>query len=275
MLALTTHVETTYSIAFTARSGSTEICNILAKLGLGAPTEYFQRPFVQDSEKVAIAGGFNSAFADFVARNSVGGVFGSKMSHDQRAQIEGEIRACNPKVTGLSDYLPNHRWIWLKRRDKVAQAVSLCRAETSGIWHELEGDDPLGRSEFGYDFLFLLSRLEMLCINDLTWELYFDEHHEIPLIVYYEDFFAHPKTHLVQIIEFLGLDPISYKLTDVLVPTLRVLRNECDTAMRERFVADLLDVGAPDWRGRHGKDLEVWEAFFFKMGWRMNSSQGE
>ena len=120
-----------YTIAFSARSGSNELCNLLAVNGIGRPLEHFQELAVR--QETADADASREIFS-IIRTHTVDGIFGSKMAHNHRARVDGVLRRTIDGYRTLDVLLPKHRWVWLIRRDKIAQAVSLCRAETSGLW---------------------------------------------------------------------------------------------------------------------------------------------
>src|SRR5271163_3248077 len=101
-------VARTYSIAFSMRSGSTWLCEMLAQLGLGRPTEYFQYPYeknvhFQAIEEIDEIGQLVSV----LGRNSVGGIFASKMTHDHRARLEETLRRNIRDFNGIESAFPN------------------------------------------------------------------------------------------------------------------------------------------------------------------------
>ena len=79
-----------YTIAFTMRSGSNAICDLLKRNGLGNPGEWFQNRFSSRN------GTYSESFIDVVDRSEAGGIFGSKMSHDHRAAVDEHLRMSVP-----------------------------------------------------------------------------------------------------------------------------------------------------------------------------------
>lgn len=249
-----------YTLAFTMRSGSNEVCNLLAKNALGNPGEYFQKGMATDSGTSAF-----DAFLRVVNDNQVGGVFGSKMSHDHRAAVDEMLRAAVPGYRILDDVLPGHRWIWLQRRDRILQAISLCRAEASKRWSSIDAGDPHAGG-MAYDFFHILSRVMMIYTNDLAWETYFCRHNIQPFVIYYEDFFRNLHSELPKLIDFLGGLPEGRMLDNGM--TLEVQRDEETYAWRRRFVNDLGRIGEQSFSMELGVPLEKWGRFFFQYGWR-------
>lgn len=258
-------LQRSFTIAFTMRSGSNEICMLLAKNGLGAPGEFFQKPLVVE-EQTASDTGFAQAFTRLINEKQVNGIFGSKMAHDHRAAVDEGLRHMVPGYRTLDDVLPGHRWVWLRRRDKILQAISLCRAESSNRWSS-ESSSAGSSPEPEYDFIHILSRVMMICAAELAWETYFSEFGIVPRVVIYEDFFQNRDRELSQLIEFLGGLPPGRAFVDN-DHTFRVQRDQQSYALRRRFIRDLGRLGEKSATDDLGRPLERWHQFFFERGWR-------
>ncbi len=247
------------------RSGSNEICMLLAKNGVGVPGELFQKPLLT-AEQASGDHAYIEAFSRLINEKQANGIFGSKMAHDHRAAVDEELRQTVPGYRTLDDVLPNHRWVWLRRRDKILQAISLCRAELSNRWSSeqaasADGADP------EYDFIHILSRVMMICAAELAWETYFAEFGIVPRVVNYEDFFQNRDRELAQLIQFLGGLPPGRAFVDN-DRTFHVQRDRQSYAWRRRFVRDLSRMGEKTMVGELGVRLDRWHQFFFERGWR-------
>lgn len=251
-----------FTIAFTMRSGSNAICDILARNGLGSANEWFQLPITpRDGEP------WLDAFIRLVDARQAGGVFGSKMSHNHRAALDADLRQAIPEYRCLDDVLPGHHWIQLVRKDKVLQSISLCRAESSGRWATTE----LGQTQSGkfeYDFFHVLSRLMMIQAGELAWDIYFQQHGIEPLRIVYEDFFQDPAPQLTRLVDYLGgLPPGRASLeTD---STYKMQRDEISDELRERFVSDFSRIGDPGFPKEIGAPWDRWVRFFSEHQWRL------
>jgi trehalose 2-sulfotransferase len=254
-----TTVKRSYTIAFTMRSGSNEICNLLARNGLGSPGEFFQKRLP------ASPGLILDSFSRIVNRYQFEGVFGSKMSHEHRAALDEQLSSAIPQYTRIDDLLPDHRWVWLVRQDKILQAISWCRAETSNRWAESSVQKGTG-SVYNYDFHHILSRVMMIYTAELAWETYFREHQIEPFKIVYENFFRDLDHELRKLVDYLGGLAPSRKSLDK-GSTFAIQRNEHTYALRQRFVADLSRVGSNGFTTELGKPLNNWVRFFFERGW--------
>jgi len=251
----------TYTIAFAMRSGSNEICSLLTYNGLGAPTELFQYPFPPEPDPAQLTG-----FLSVVRDRQVNGIFGSKMSHNHRAALDEYFRNYVPGYQRLDDVLPNHRWVWLTRSDKILQAISLCRAEQSDTWAATSATS-MECDRFRYDFLEILSRLLMLLTSDFIWQLYFQRQGITPLAIVYEDFFQDVDAQLKRLIEYLGGPCYGHSQINT-TSRYAIQRTDADATIRERFAEELSRLGEVGLAKQLGLPLELWNQFFFGYGWR-------
>jgi LPS sulfotransferase NodH len=243
------------------RSGSNAVCDLLSRNGMGAPTEWFQKPLLADHGEPWLG-----TFGRFIRHHQAEGMFGSKMSHDHRARLDESLRNAIPGYHYLNDILPNHHWVWLVRRDKVLQAVSLCRAENSDRW-ALTGSNSAASEEFEYDYFHILSRLLMIQAAELTWGLYFQQHGIDPYRIVYEDFFAEPESQFRDLVDYLGGLPPGRADFDF-GQTFRMQRDEANFEVRERFIEDLERVGEDSFAYELGESQRRWMSFFFDRQWR-------
>ncbi|MDR3438375.1 Stf0 family sulfotransferase [Telmatospirillum sp.] len=248
-------IDRAYTIAFSLRSGSNQICRLLTKYGLGKPDELFQTVPDFDDGRAGI-----SWFRDVVSRNQSGGVFGSKMAHDHRARLDEVLRAAVSGYGGVGDLLPNHKWVWLIRRDKVAQAVSLHIAVETGCWREEKGHK---RRVCDYDYISILSKMMILSANDIAWETYFNKNNIDPYQVYYEDFFSDSQGETEKLIDHLG----GTMAVSPDMPDLAIQRDEQNQWFYERFLQDLARVGEESFSRDLGVPYAQWNKFFFERGW--------
>jgi LPS sulfotransferase NodH len=256
-----TAIQRSFTIAFTMRSGSNEICNMLARNGLGTPSEFFPKPLSGGSGLVL------DGFSRIVSRYQVRGIFGSKMAQEHRAALDEQLRNAIPGYTRIDDVLPNHKWVWLVRRDKILQAISWCRAEASNEWASGSSADRSKR-DVEYDFVHILSRLMMIYASEVAWENYFSENGIEPLKIVYEDFFRDLDQQLRRLIDYLGGLPSTQTALDKST-TFDVQRNEKSFQARQHFVSDLVRQGSNELTVELGAPYQKWAQFLFEFGWRI------
>lgn len=178
-----------YFVCATPRSGSWFLCGLLASTGVaGRPHEWFWRDTRSSLER-----DWNVADdADYVehvlaAGTTPNGVFGAKV-------MFGSLPPLEP--------FPRPRFVWMRRRDREAQAASFARAIQTGHWHHWD-PPPRGEPEDRPDMAVALSdEIEQL---EQGWARWFDEHDVDPLEVVYEELAEDPTGHTKRVLSFLGL----------------------------------------------------------------------
>jgi LPS sulfotransferase NodH len=233
-----------YLVCSTQRSGSTLLCELLTATEVaGVPDEYFEglratglprqsRQYFEDPSVAHIAerlpptdpgeherpGHFEAWFRYVLQRGtSRNGVFGAKMMWN----YFDDFRARIAELPGLADLtfndalhevFPQLRIIFVRRRDKVPQAVSLWKAIQTQQWRtDSETDD--GRAggpsppTVDYDFEAIRFLLDQLHRWDARWEDWFHATDRDPLRVFYEEFVDARAATIGRVLDALGIDP--------------------------------------------------------------------
>ncbi len=147
-----------YLICATPRSGSTLLCGLLESSGVaGHPASYFNRAGLVDyADDWRIArprdGRIDDAYvrAALAAGKTSNGVFGGRIMAATLPELIGDLAAADPgpavtDVELLSAQLGRLRFVHLRRRDVVAQAVSWAKALQTHFWHPGEAVGPGGQ----------------------------------------------------------------------------------------------------------------------------------
>src|SRR5579884_4137590 len=131
--------QTSYIILVTTRSGSTLLCEALDGTNIaGHPDEYFtpgnstlRKPFWREDHE-------HLTFMEYIERvldagTTPNGVFGTKCGILELHRIERELRRLPgneqlPLYELFSTVFPNLHFVWVTRRDKIRQAVSVAKA---------------------------------------------------------------------------------------------------------------------------------------------------
>jgi LPS sulfotransferase NodH len=138
------------------------------------------------------------------------GVFGSKMMWNYLEESVVRLRALLPDGAALDDSevlaarLPDVRYVWLRRRDVVRQAVSWWRAGATGQYALGAGDEP--KQAPPYDHAAVRSLVRYATICDRSWARWFDERTITPLEVTYEDMVDDLSGTVVRVLDFLDVD---------------------------------------------------------------------
>ena len=232
-----------YLVCATQRSGSTLLCELLRATDVaGVPDEYFERlrhtglarqprQYFEDPSFGHIAerlppttpgrpeepGEFEHWFRYVLQRGTtLNGVFGAKMMWNYLDDFKVRMA----ELPGMGDLSFNERLdavfprlkvIFMRRRDKVAQAVSLWKAIQTQQWRtesesdsEVEADDPPG-VEYDYEAIeYLLNELHRW---DARWEEWFHATGREPIRIFYDEFTISRAATIGRVLDALGIDP--------------------------------------------------------------------
>jgi LPS sulfotransferase NodH len=213
--------QTTYLIFFTPRSGSYLLCEALTTSGLaGFPAEYFG---ANQADRLAKSWGVTGQ-SDYLGtlfrrRSTANGVFGVKVTWrhfgvfvDRSRDIE-HCRALPPAVLA-SALLPNLRYVWLTRRDKLRQAISYSRALQTGVWN-VTGPDVVERPAPQYDRASITKLLHATRDDEARIREYLSANGIKPLTIVYEEFVSRYDATCRDVLQYVGVQPAN----DVLMPS--------------------------------------------------------
>jgi LPS sulfotransferase NodH len=244
-----------YILCGTPRSGSTLLCNLLASTKVaGTPDSFFMReidPMWIKEWGLPSRGGmsetdFNNAYLTAVVRAGKGGteVFGLRLMRENLEELSGFLYKIFPQLPSdkarLEAAFGNILYLHLLREDKLAQAVSLVKAEQSGLWHsdpdgtELERTTP--RREPEYDFDRIFREVEQLEQFDAAWISWFDQQNIKPFRVGYEILSANPAAELTRICSAIGV-PAPHP--DSLLPGVAKLSDAINADWMRRYRLEL------------------------------------
>jgi LPS sulfotransferase NodH len=202
--------QTTYLIFFTPRSGSYLLCEALTTSGLaGFPAEYFG---ANQADRLAkswqITGQADYLGMLFRHRSTANGVFGAKVTWrhfgvfvDRSRDIE-HCRALAPAALA-SALLPNLRYVWLTRRDKLRQAISYSRALQTGVWN-VTRPDVAERPVPQYDRGSITTLLQATRDDEEQIREYFSANGIKPLTIIYEEFVYCYEATCRDVLQYLG-----------------------------------------------------------------------
>jgi LPS sulfotransferase NodH len=204
-------------ICTTPRSGSTLLCRYLAATGrVGAPQEYFLEaalPGLYAKRGVAdFPRYFERLLRDEVTPN---GVFAAKLmgAPDVFAGYLARLR----ELPGLSDperpahellasAFPAVRYVWLTRRDRLRQAISLQRAQASGLWQSTQAKQGAPAPPPALDLAAVDDRLGDLAAWDAGWEEFFAAAGVRPVTLVYEDLVRDPAASVRELLAALEIE---------------------------------------------------------------------
>jgi trehalose 2-sulfotransferase len=193
------------------------LCGLLDSSGVaGHPASYFNRKtldYYADEWRIARSrdGRIDVAFvrAALAAGRTSNGVFGGRVMAETLPELTSGLAADAAKSSAtdldlLSAQFGRLRFVHLRRRDVVAQAVSWARAQQTHFWHPHEEVLPGGRDPH-YDEELIGRLVAALERAEADWAAWFASHGIAPCDVTYEELAADPLRTVHKVLDFLGL----------------------------------------------------------------------
>lgn len=138
------------------------------------------------------------------------GVFASKLMWNQVPELQvltaaiAEYRGLEP-FDLLTRLFADPAYVWVTRRDKVRQAVSLWKALQTRSWRDGGGRRP---SELHYRYEGINHLVELFEFEDRAWGGFFAEHRIEPLVISYEDHLECDQDAAVRsVLALIGVQP--------------------------------------------------------------------
>ena len=177
----------------------------------GSPEEYFLSKPGEAWEKRWGAPS-RDRYIERVLQDNTGatGVFGAVVMWsylERMLQMLQELREHN-RFTGselIAELFNRPKYIWMRRRNRVEQAVSWAMACQTGVWAKRAGVTPQQDAAPKFDFKVIDEWCNRIAAHDDGWASYFRENQIEPLILFYEDVVASHRTAAERVLEFLEL----------------------------------------------------------------------
>jgi len=249
-----------YVICTNPRSGSWLLSEGLGSTRLaGNPREWFN--VLEEQQQRARWRMKHPAGLDYAAylalvraqSTTTNGMCGLKLMYYQFAELPRKLEALGVRARltpaeAMAKLFPQARHLWLVRRDKIRQAISLLIACRTAEWWSIDGftsdTRPVSGREPEFDAQ-SIARLERgLIENDAGWQTYFNERRIVPRVVYYEDLAADYEGTIASILTWLGVPDAAA----VTIPPSRLRRqsNERNEEWLARYAAYTGGGGAHD-----------------------------
>jgi LPS sulfotransferase NodH len=220
-----------YLIAASARSGSTLLIHILRQAGVfGRPDEYFNRDWLH-----SVIGGPLPVVQDCFHHawqhgRGPDGTLGIKL-------VGGQLRYLTENAV-VEAWLPERRWILLRRRDLLGQAISHVIAEQTDAWSSLQRP----RQTPVYDSRAIIAALAVALEENAALSLQFATRRERVVELFYEDFEQDHGHALDAIRTHFALDPLPVPKAEC----IRIVRQRdaLNELWRERFLDEMQDGGS-------------------------------
>jgi len=233
--------EISYVVASVQRSGTHLLCSILRSTGIaGSPEEYFLSKPGETWEK-RWGTPSREAYVQHILRQNTAanGVFGAVVMwsyFDLMLQMLQEIPAYK-NLNGaqlLANVLSTPKYIWMRRRNHVEQAVSWAIACQTGIWAQTGEEKLQPRAVPKFDFKVIDEWCNRIAAHEAGWENYFQENQIEPLVLFYEDVVASHRIAAERVLEFLPL-PIPSGM-EIPPPTVEKQASRISEEWTERYL---------------------------------------
>jgi LPS sulfotransferase NodH len=201
-----------YIIASVQRSGTHLLCNILRSTGIaGSPAEYFLSKPGETWEERWGASSRPAYIARVLDQNTtLSGVFGVvimwsyfEAMHHLLREIPAYSNLTGSKLLAAVFHSP--KYIWMRRRNRVEQAISWAMACQTGIWAQTAGAKMQPPSLPQFDFKVIDAWCERITEHEAGWANYFRENEIEPLVLFYEDVLTSHGAAAERVLKFLGL----------------------------------------------------------------------
>lgn len=215
------------------------LCDLLTASGVaGRPASYWRsqdlalwaaRWGVNDQDEPGAAGLARAYLAAMIRAGSAGtGMFGARLMWDGIGSATGQLAAALGEAGDFARLCERAfgptLFVHLRRDDQLAQAVSLVRAEQSGLWHVAADGSERQRTAPAREPVFDAARIaaarKALAADEAGWAGFFADHGIAPLRVEYRRVVAAPRVVLAEVLAALGCDPGA--AAEVAVQTARI-----------------------------------------------------
>lgn len=240
-----------YMICTAPRSGSTLLCKLLAGTGIcGNPDSHFHEPSLDNwladydlnpqdygTRREALQAVFQAAMT---YGKGATGLFGLRMQGRSFGYFMRQLELLVPgrmrDVQRIESSFGQTLFLHLSRPDRLDQAISLLRAEQTGLWHRRSDGTELERlappAEAHYDAEAIKRYMGELAALDQAWEKWFHQERLEPLRISYDALSTDPQAVLAQVLSALHLDPVAVRAVGT--PTAK-LADATSRAWRDRF----------------------------------------
>ncbi|MDJ0531195.1 MAG: Stf0 family sulfotransferase [Xenococcaceae cyanobacterium MO_207.B15] len=224
-----------YGILTLPRSGSTFLCHLLtATESAGYPTEHLRKPTFTLAKYCDFD--YIRLFHHLMTyRVSLNGVFGTKI-------ISHFLQDFEILESGLTNiFTAIDKYIYLVRKDEVAQGVSILLAEKTEIWH-IDNDNKL----LDYHNQLASITIDDELLEEVNHKLFFIRQQQeyidkvlktyqiSPLVIEYEQLVENVEDNLQTILDYLGINILPETLTN-LEYTIKKMGSELSRNIAEEY----------------------------------------
>lgn len=216
-------------LASTFRSGSTFVAETLRENGIsGLSIEKFNMIW----EAITAPDDRLREALDAIAATAMDGFFATKIMWPHRNDLADCLGFDRAQSALLAASFPGSKWLWVKRQDKIRQAISFWRARKTNRWHVHDGSP---EPAITYDFEAIRNAYREIIMYDDCWGDFFAYTGITPYSIDYETFLADQAGQVEQVFDFLGM-PVPNEVT--LHLRLRQQRDHLTDELYDQFMHD-------------------------------------
>ena len=189
------HVQVTF-ICFTNRAGSNLFTDFVSQAGFGvriAQEEFNSSNVLTEAKKHSFQS-FDEYLAYVVNTTKRNNTCFWKVGASQLLWIANRGL--------LSEFMPAAKYIYIRRRDKIAQAVSLYIMNRTGQYLKTIASNQKG--ELSFDGQTIAKELMWILDSEKIFSFFFTLHNLAALEVWYEDFVISPRACIAEVAMFCG-----------------------------------------------------------------------
>jgi LPS sulfotransferase NodH len=236
-------------ICATPRSGTTLLCDLLAETGVtGTPNSFYRAESMDHfARQLGVAAGpdFERRYLDAILAEGRGAtdLFSMRVMWPSVAKMREALGTLFPDATSDAGRIVaafgTPLYLFVERRDKVAQAISRIKAEQSGLWHRAA--DGSVREQGGvyrapeYDGTRIRDSIAETTAHVAEWRKWFAGEGIAPMELSYEELAANPVAAIRHLLTALGRDPSA---ADSIIPRTAKLADATSREWAERYARE-------------------------------------
>jgi LPS sulfotransferase NodH len=250
-----------YMICAIPRTGSYLLCDMLRATGVaGTPNEYFSDSY----QKPWSARWGTSDYESYLRRivelgTTPNGILGVKSHPWQFNHFARQAAGRGPvqfveRPAILERWFPDLHYVWLRRRDRLRQAISYARSLQTNIWWDAD-IEPVPNANpkpeaLKFDFDLITQSVARLVEEEDMWRRYFAVNRIEPLVIYYEDLLVDAEGSVCSVLKMLQVEPTSGTKTN---PGFRRQADDITASWVARYRAELARGPYEIWRGERSR----------------------
>lgn len=204
-----------YLVLASQRTGSTLLCDLLTQTGLaGTPGEHFYHGVNDEIAHKQFPLKDYPAYIKQVVSDTqtTNGVFGVKLMAGVAGGWAGPMQRLRrlpryvemPLAAVIDEFFPHCCYIYLTRRNKIAQAVSWWKMAQGALGH-ITDDTQAVETPLAYNFDAIDHLVNEVMMQEAAHQAFLDELSAVPHTVVHEDFIQNMEGTIQSILDFLDL----------------------------------------------------------------------